>query len=81
MFSSGEPWLTEMMLIQGMDVIVKWLETVAMDFDYVNPQIYISYADKQRYTEEWGDGTAGDSAEGVQEHANDFCEAHKGRWC
>ncbi len=46
-FSSGETWISEMMFVRAQEAALDWMQMVALEPDYVNPVIAISFADKE----------------------------------
>lgn len=47
-FSSGEPYYTELTLIMARDVVLDWLQEVAMTpegKEYANPKFHVEFAD------------------------------------
>ncbi|KAI1408523.1 Arb2 domain-containing protein [Hypoxylon sp. FL1857] len=57
-FSSGEPYYTELTLIMGRDIVLDWLQEVAMTpegQEYANPEFEVVYADPMVETDDQHD--------------------------
>lgn len=45
-FSSGEGGITEMLFVRAQKTVLDWIQEVALQADYKNPEIIVSFADK-----------------------------------